>query len=185
MPGTRLRCDAMALLRRALVTTHVLIACWVLCLLPASAQSLQTVSVIVFPGGFNWPIWVAQERGYFAKSGVEVTLTNTPNSVFQVTHLMEGKFDIAVTAIDNVIAYAEGQGEVPLASPPDLFAFMGGDNGLLSLASVPELKSYADLKGRTLSVDAMTTGYAFVLFDMLRRHGLNPGDYRIEKAGGC
>jgi ABC-type nitrate/sulfonate/bicarbonate transport system substrate-binding protein len=61
---------------------------------------------------------------------------------------------------------------------------MGGDNGLLSLASVPELKSYADLKGRTLSVDAMTTGYAFVLFDMLRRHGLNPGDYRIEKAGG-
>jgi ABC-type nitrate/sulfonate/bicarbonate transport system substrate-binding protein len=106
VPGTRLRCDAMALLRRALVTTHVLIACWVLCLLPASAQSLQTVSVIVFPGGFNWPIWVAQERGYFAKSGVEVTLTNTPNSVFQVTNLMEGKFDIAVTAIDNVIAYA-------------------------------------------------------------------------------
>jgi len=39
-------------------------------------------------------------------------------------------------------------------------------------------------KGRTLSVDAMTTGYAFVLLDMLRRHGLNPGDYRVEKAGG-
>src|SRR5215469_7033303 len=117
---------AMALLRGALA--NLLIACWVLWLLPASAQSLQAVSVIVFPGGFNWPIWVAQEHGYFAKSGVEVTLTNTPNSVFQVTNLMESKFDIAVTAIDNVIAYVEGQGEVPLASPPDLFAFMGGDN---------------------------------------------------------
>jgi len=180
------RQDAEALLRAAFVTIHVLIACWawLLSLLPASAQSLQPVSVIVFPGGFNWPIWVAQEYGYFAKSGVAVTLTNTPNSVFQLTNLIDGKFDIAVTAIDNVIAYSEGQGEVPVATTADLVAFMGGDNGLLSLASVPEVKNYADLKGRTLSVDAMTTGYAFVLFDMLRRHGLNSGDYRVEKAGG-
>jgi ABC-type nitrate/sulfonate/bicarbonate transport system substrate-binding protein len=142
------------------------------------------------PGGFNWPIWpiwpiwVTQEHGHFAKNGIEVTLTNTPNSVFQLTNLMDGKFDIAVTAIDNVIAYNEGQGEVPVAATPELFAFMAGDNGLLSLASVPEVKTYADLKGRSLSVDAMTTGYAFVLFDMLRRHRLNRGDSRVEKAGG-
>jgi ABC-type nitrate/sulfonate/bicarbonate transport system substrate-binding protein len=168
------------------MTARVLLACWAWALAsdPASAQPLQSVSVIVFPGGFNWPIWVAQEHGYFAKNGVEVTLTDTPNSVFQLTNLIDGKFDIAITAIDNVIAYVEGQGEVPVAATADLFAFMGGDNGLLSLTSVPEIKSYADLKGHTVSVDAMTTGYAFVLFDMLRRHGLNPGDYRVEKAGG-
>ena len=45
-------------------------------------QSLEPVSVIVFPGGFNWPIWVAQDKGYFASGGIEVNLTNTPNSVF-------------------------------------------------------------------------------------------------------
>jgi ABC-type nitrate/sulfonate/bicarbonate transport system substrate-binding protein len=176
----------MAQLRGAFTTARILLACWawVLSLHPTFAQPLQSVSVIVFPGGFNWPIWVAQEHGYFAKNGVEVTLTNTPNSVFQLTNLIDGKFDIAVTAIDNVIAYVEGQGEVPVAATTDLFAFMGGDNGLLSLTSVPEVKSYADLKGHTVSVDAMTTGYAFVLFDMLRRHGLNRGDYRVEKAGG-
>jgi ABC-type nitrate/sulfonate/bicarbonate transport system substrate-binding protein len=150
----------------------------------ATAQNLQPVSVIVFPGGFNWPIWVAQEKGYFAARGIEVKLTNTPNSVFQLTNLIDGKFDIAMTAIDNVIAYMEGQGEVPVATTPDLFAFMGGDNGLLSLGTLPEVKSYQDLKGRTLSVDAMTTGYAFVLFDLLRRNGLEPGDYKVEKAGG-
>lgn len=148
------------------------------------AQTLQPISVIVFPGGFNWPIWVAQEKGYFSKNGVEVKLTPTPNSVFQLTNLIEGTFDIGVTAIDNVIAYMEGQGEVPVATQPDLFIFMGGDNGLLSLATVPEVKSYADLKGKTVSVDAVTTGYAFVLFDLLRRNGLKMGDYKIEKAGG-
>jgi ABC-type nitrate/sulfonate/bicarbonate transport system substrate-binding protein len=76
--------------------------------LAALGQNLEPVSVIVFPGGFNWPIWVAQEKGYFAKGGIEVKLTPTPNSVFQLTGLIEGKFDIAATAIDNVIAYMEG-----------------------------------------------------------------------------
>jgi hypothetical protein len=40
------------------------------------------------------------------------------------------------------------------------------------------------LKGRTVSVDARTTGYAFVLFDLLKRKGLNDADYKVEKAGG-
>lgn len=30
----------------------------------------------------------------------------------------------------------------------------------------------------------MTTGYAFVLLDLLKRAGLNQADYKIEKAGG-
>ncbi len=150
----------------------------------AMAQNLEPVSVIVFPGGFNWPLWVAQEKGYFAKGGIEVKLTPTPNSVFQLTNLIEGKFDIGVTAIDNVVAYMEGQGEVPVSIQPDLFVFMGGDNGLLSLAVLPEIKTFQDLKGKTLSVDAMTTGYAFVLFDLLKRNGLKMGDYNVVKAGG-
>src|SRR5215831_3684014 len=150
----------------------------------AAAQNLEPVSVIVFPGGFNWPIWVAQEKGYFANGGIEVKLTPTPNSVFQLTSLIEGKFDIGATAIDNVIAYMEGQGEASIPGQPGLFVFMGGDSGLLSLAVLPEIKTYQDLKGKTLSVDAMTTGYAFVLFDLLKRNGLNRGDYNVVRAGG-
>jgi len=90
-----------------------------------AAQNLEPVSVVVFPGGFNWPTWVAQEKGYFAKGGIEVKLTPTPNSVFQLTSLIEGKFDIGATAIDNVIAYMEGQGEASVSGQPDLFVFMG------------------------------------------------------------
>src|SRR6516225_883352 len=48
------------------------------------AQNLEPISVIVFPGGFNWPIWVAQAKGYFAAGGIEVKLTPTPSSVFQL-----------------------------------------------------------------------------------------------------
>ncbi len=144
----------------------------------------KPVNLIVFPGGFNWPIWVAQEKGLFAKNGIEVKLTPTPSSVFQLTNLIDGKFDIAMTAIDNLIAYREGQGEVPRPGP-DLFAFMGGDNGFLRLVTVPEVKSFGDLRGKTLSVDALTTGYAFVLLEILERNGLlKDRDYATAAAGG-
>ena len=82
---------------------------------PAVAQPLKPISVIVFPGGFNWPIWVAQEKGLFDRNGIAVTVTPTPDSKFQLTNLIDGKFDIAMTAIDNVIAYMEGQGAAPPA----------------------------------------------------------------------
>ncbi len=144
----------------------------------------KPVNLIVFPGGFNWPVWVAQEKGLFAKNGIEVRITPTPSSVFQLTNLIDGKFDIAMTAIDNLIAYREGQGEEPVQGT-DLIAIMGGDNGFLRLVAVPEVKSYGELKGRTVSVDARTTGYAFVLFEMLERNGLHlDRDYRVERAGG-
>jgi ABC-type nitrate/sulfonate/bicarbonate transport system substrate-binding protein len=144
----------------------------------------KTVNVIVFPGGFNWPIWVAQEKGLFAKNGIEVKLTPTPSSVFQLTNLIEGKFDIAMTAIDNLIAYREGQGEAKVDGP-DLIAFMGSDNGFLRLTAVPEVKTYQDLRGKTLSVDALTTGYAFVLLEMMERAGMRMDrDYKVERAGG-
>jgi ABC-type nitrate/sulfonate/bicarbonate transport system substrate-binding protein len=151
---------------------------------PVPPAPPKTVNLIVFPGGFNWPIWVAQEKGLFAKNGIDVKVTPTPSSVFQLTNLIDGKFDIAMTAIDNLIAYREGQGEEPVLGP-DLFAFMGSDNGFLRLVATPETRSIADLRGKAISVDARTTGYAFVLFEMLERGGLRlDADYKVERAGG-
>jgi ABC-type nitrate/sulfonate/bicarbonate transport system substrate-binding protein len=150
---------------------------------PEPAGPPQEVRLIVFPGGFNWPIWAAQEKGYFAKHGVDLKITPTPNSVFQLTGLIEGKFDIAMTAIDNLIAYREGQGEAKIDGP-DLISVMGGDNGFLRLVSVPEVKTIGELRGKTVSVDARTTGYAFVLFELLDRGGLKEPAFQVERAGG-
>ncbi len=150
---------------------------------PAAAQASE-VAVNVFPGGFNWGIYAAQEKGLFEKHGIRVTVQATPGSVAQMTGLKEAKFDIAMTAVDNIVAYVEGQGEAPIGPQPEFFAFMGSDTGFLNLVAVPEVKAIGDLKGRTLSVDALTTGYAFVLLDILRRNGLSDGDYAIAKVGG-
>jgi len=145
----------------------------------------QDLRIIVFPGGFNLPIWAAERQGFFEEQGVRVVLTPTPSSTFQMQGLAEGRFDIAMTAFDNVVAYQEGQGEASIPPNPDMFAFMGSDQGFLSVIGGREVKSFKDLKGKKLSVDALTTGYAFVLRELLARSGIAEADVTFDRAGGA
>ncbi|MDB5640188.1 MAG: hypothetical protein JWP51_5096, partial [Bradyrhizobium sp.] len=82
--------------------------------MPYESDDLPTVTVNVFPGGFNWGLYVGQDKGFFAQHGITVQMQGTPNSVTQMTDFAEGKFDIAMTAVDNIVAYVEGQGEAPI-----------------------------------------------------------------------
>jgi len=145
----------------------------------------RDLAVIVFPGGFNLPIWAAERQGFFEEHGLRVVLTPTPSSTFQMQGLAEGRFDIAMTAFDNVVAYQEGQGEAKIPPNTDMFAFMGSDNGFLSVVGGRDIRSFADLKGKKLSVDALTTGYAFVLRELLARNGISESDVIFERAGGA
>ncbi len=149
-------------------------------------SDLPTVTVNVFPGGFNWGVYVGQSKGFFAEHGILIEVQGTPNSVTQMTDFSQGRFDIAMTAVDNIVAYVEGQGEAPIGPQPDFAAVMGSDSSFLSLVASPSISRIEDLKGKTVSVDAATTGYAFVLYEILRRHGLDKdkGDYEIARAGG-
>lgn len=149
-----------------------------------SFASARPLEVIVFPGGGNWPLWVGNEKGFFARHGVEVKLTPTPNSVYQIENLVGGKFDIGFSTFDNVVAYDEGQGEAKLDRPANLVAVMGGLSGGVRLLVNPDIKSIADLKGKSLAVDAANTGYALALRKLLAQGGLSPGDYQFERLGG-
>jgi ABC-type nitrate/sulfonate/bicarbonate transport system substrate-binding protein len=144
----------------------------------------STIRLIYFPSADMLPVWIGLGNGFFTRENVALALTPTPGSVYQFQHLSAGDFDVALTAIDNAIAYDEGQGEAPLANPADFAAFLGGDSAFLRLYVRPEITSYADLKGKMLPVDALTTGFAFVLRAMLAKHGLGDGDYTLVPLGG-
>src|SRR5581483_4943154 len=113
------------------------------------AHALPELTVNVFPGGFNWPLYAGIDKGFFARHGIGVRVLGTPNSVTQMTELSQGKFDIAMTAIDNVVAYVEGQGEAPIGAQPDFFACMGSDSGFLSLVGSPRIATIEDFAGKT------------------------------------
>jgi ABC-type nitrate/sulfonate/bicarbonate transport system substrate-binding protein len=150
----------------------------------AGAASAEPFRVVAFAGSSNWPFWVAQERGFFAREGLEVALDITPNSVEMARNLQGARYDLALTSIDNVVAYDEGQGEADLGGPVRFVALFGVDDGLLSVVAAPGITTFAGLKGKTLSVDALTTGFAFVLRDILARNGLAEGDVTLTRVGG-
>ena len=152
---------------------------------PAPSSPPPTpLRVISFDGGWNLPVWAAQRQGFFEANGVSVQLSYTPTSVFLITKLLDVTFDIALGGMDNVVAYQEGQGEAKIPDNPDLFAFLGSDDGFASVVGAPTIKTFADLKGKTVSVDAMTTGYAFMVREILARNGLTDADVTYVRAGG-
>lgn len=134
---------------------------------------MQKLIINTFPGAINLPLWVGTAQGFFAARDIEIEMVMTPNSVEQLTGLALGKFDIAMTAIDNIVAYREKQGEVPAEGDTEFFAFMGSDDAFLRLVVQPDIQSFDDLRGKILTVDAMTTGFAFVLRRMLALNGVD------------
>lgn len=151
----------------------------------AGAQTAPAnVRVIFFGVAGNLPVWAGINKGFFARENLNVTATVTPGSVYMMQHLNAGDFDIAHTSIDNCVAYDEGAGEVALTPPGDFVAVMGGDTGLLSVWARPEIKTWSDLMGKTLAVDAVTTGFAFVLQDMLMLNAIGEHEYKLAPAGG-
>lgn len=71
--------------------------------------ALTPLRVIAFPGAPNLPTFAAQEQGFLAAEGLEVSVALTPSSIYQAQEMAKDSFDIAFTAFDNVVAYSEGQ----------------------------------------------------------------------------
>jgi ABC-type nitrate/sulfonate/bicarbonate transport system substrate-binding protein len=143
----------------------------------------QTVRVIAFPGAPNLPTFAAIEKGFFADENLAIELTLTPNSVAQAERTAAGEFDVIFTAFDNVVAYGEGQGPAGGAVNPNYVVVMGATQLELAIIAAPEVKTYADLKGRTIALDALSTGFAFVLYEMFARGGLAAEDTTYVPVG--
>jgi ABC-type nitrate/sulfonate/bicarbonate transport system substrate-binding protein len=154
-----------------------------LSLVPVTARATTSLEIASFPSGGTWPIHIGLTKGFFTQEGLNVRLTTVESSTSQIKGMMDGSYDLALTALDNVIAYDEGQGATKFDRNPDLFAFMGGEGGSLHLIAAHGVGSVEGLKGKTLAVDAKNTGFAFVLYDIAAKHGLDASDYKLLAVG--
>lgn len=150
-----------------------------------SAQALTDVRMIGFGGANNLVTWIAQDKGLFAKEGLKVTLDRTPGSREQIQDMMAGKYQFATTAFDNIVAYTEGQGRDDFPGF-DIIAIMGAHNGFNSVVGRPEINSYADIRGKALAVDSPKSGYATMMYEIIRRKTgmVQDKDYKILQVGG-
>ena len=143
----------------------------------AATQGAAALKVMVFPGMTNFPIYVAQKNGLFAKYGLAIELLAAPNSSVQRDGLAKGELQLIHTAADNPIAMVE-------LAKSDAVIVMGGDHGFNDIIVQPEIKSLSDVRGKTVVVDAPNTAFALLLYKALKNAGLNKGDYQVKSVGG-
>ena len=138
----------------------------------SSAHAQDKLKVIVFPGLSNLAQFAAKSQGFYKKRNLAVEIIYTPNSDELRNGLAQGKYDIAHGGVDNAVAQVEND-------KTDLFIFMGGNSGLNSLYVQPEIKSYEQLRGTTMAVDAVNTAFALLLYKMLDVKGIKRSEYKV------
>jgi len=141
------------------------------------------ISICAFMGPETAPIQRAQEAGWFAAEGLEVTCIPATGSVGQMVGLVDGAYDMAMTAIDNAVAYVEGQGAVKPKNTADIVVFLGCATDPRPLIARPEIRGFAGLRGKRIAVDAVNTGFSFMLRKLLDDHGLGMEDYELVPVG--
>jgi len=144
---------------------------------PACAQEPIQLRVNTFPNAKALPLHAGIAKGIFEKRGFKIELHLTENSRSQRDGLAAGKFEIVHSAVDNALAMIEiGKHDVVITT--------GGDSGMNEFFVQSEIKTFADLRGRVLVVDAPDTAYALQAKKILARHGLKDGaDYTVKPVG--
>jgi len=124
----------------------------------------------------------AQQQGFFAKQGLNVCYNQVSSSTQQFNSLLSGQYDIVETTADNAVnRYVNSQ------LPVQIFAGIDQGAGLdLIVNTANGIHSIADLKGKSVAVDAPDSGYVFTLEKILSANGLSlqNGDYSLQIVGG-
>lgn len=142
----------------------------------AQESKLETVKV----GGGSFTTSIAQANGIFAKYGLQIQIPRSAAGGSEEVRrwLASGELDLADYGVDNAIAMVENAGV-------DVILVAATDYTATELMAQPEITALADLRGKTLLVDAPNTQNALALKKILSAAGLTQSvDYVMKEAGG-
>lgn len=122
-------------------------------------------------------IWVAEEKGLFKKHGIDAEVIVIGGGAARVvSSLISGEIQFSVGGGDAVIrADLRGADGVLVASPMK--------TGLQRLMVRPEIKSPADLKGKTIAITRFGSASHWVLQLFLRKWGMRTDEIKMLQLG--
>jgi NitT/TauT family transport system substrate-binding protein len=150
-------------------------------LLPVKVMAEDVIKLGLF--NRDAAIIVAEGKGFLKQEDIRVEINTVTDSPTLLRNLIKGNYDLILNNADNVIAWAEGQGEDPQKN--DFVIFLGGSQGVdQKLVVAPGINDFSGLKGKVFAVDAPTTGYAIVGVYIMKKHGLEWNrDYTFKSFG--
>src|SRR5262249_27667650 len=143
---------------------------------PAVAETVLNMAV-VSRTVFYLPAWMAEQQGFFRQEGLDVRMKGYDSSDPIFVDLRKGEQQDAAASVESVIADAYRGGKVRIVAgsakrPPHF------------IIAQPEIKSLAELKGKTIGVVSMHEGTTFFIADIAKAGGFRLGDVKVEAVGG-
>src|SRR5712692_8670630 len=144
---------------------------------PATTTNLPALRI----GVTQWigfaPLYIARDKGFFAKEGVKVDVVTFDTYDTQNAAFASKNIDGGVTVLSDTIAQAAAN--IPLQ---DVWMLdeSSGDDVLVGNTSI---QSPADLKGKRIALSYGTFGHVFVLTG-LAKYGLSRSDVTIVNLAG-
>jgi len=132
---------------------------------------------MVAPAFLFFPIWVAQDRGFFAAEGIGVRMVMHGATDKVTTALREGETQIGMVTPEGVIGDAALGGTLRLIAG-------NANRAPLSLIVQKGIERIADLRGKRVGTSSLKEGTAVLVQTILAAHGLRyPGDYEFAIVG--
>ena len=160
--------------RRALLALALLIVTSLPSWLPAAERVRASYAAV---NASQSPLWVAQDRGFYAKYGLEVDLLYISSGSLNVQALVGGSVQFAAGGPGAVEARLRGIKLLIIANPLPVLAS--------NLISQPEIKTIADLKGKIGGISRFGSSTDQGIQYLFRKNGLNiDTDLKLLQFGG-
>ncbi len=150
----------------------------VLCFVPVTGNAQSRMKIVVGYASMSsvvTTLWVAQEKGFFAKNGLDVQSVFIPGSPTLIASINTGDVHMAYTGGTATLGAAVGGLDMKIIAA---FAnFIQTD-----LVARPEIKTAADMKGKRIGVTSIGgTGWMSAML-ALEQIGLSPERDKISLA---
>jgi ABC-type nitrate/sulfonate/bicarbonate transport system substrate-binding protein len=123
-------------------------------------------------------LFIAQQKGFFAREDIRLELVPIAGGTDKmVAALDRGMVDVAQTATPYLIRAA--------LSGSDAVAIAGETaNPIYSLIAKPDIRSFADLKGKVVGLSLPVDTISISIRKLLALKGLHDGDYSVKELVG-
>jgi ABC-type nitrate/sulfonate/bicarbonate transport system substrate-binding protein len=127
---------------------------------------------------FSLPVSIAEREGFFRREGLDFSVViPIPGGSDKMIDALNGDVDVTHVATPFLIRAA-------LAGSDAVAVAAEFNNPIYSLVVKPEIKSFADLKGKLLGFADPAGSITISMRKLLARHGIREGDVRIKTIEG-
>lgn len=120
---------------------------------------------------------IAQRKGFLARENIELEVVGLRGVQYQIEELDKGTVDVSHTATPYLIQLA-------LKGSPSVAIVGGPANTIFSVIARPQIKSYADLKGKLVGMSLPVDTISIATRMLLEKNGLKEPAYRTKELVG-